>query len=360
VTIPYYSFGLKISGISSKKMPDEHEGMVDNKYLYNDKELFDDGDWGWLDYGFRNYDAQIGRFPQLDPLTWDYPELTNYQYASNDPIANIDMDGLEGFNALFTGSGNAAATVAEATVSTVWRGAKTVVSSPSFATRIFGGLKAIGGALEIAAGSALVASGVGAVLGAGLIIHGADVTAAGVMQTIRGTESRTFTEQGISKGLQFAGVSGRNADNIAGWTDMGLSLGGGLLANSYKLTTRIVANSPKVRIIELAKEEVKQFSNAEVRQWYKAQVKNLNTKVAATEKNAMSLHAQRNVLKAQARNMMADRKTAALLEKTDPIRPFKFYVDKYAGQGYSGKSLWERIIKGSTTSNAEVNSRFEN
>jgi RHS repeat-associated protein len=179
-------------------MPDAHEGMVDNKYLYNDKELFDDGDLGWLDYGFRNYDAQIGRFPQLDPLTWDYPELTNYQYASNDPIANIDMDGLEGFNALFTGSGNAAATVAEATVSTVWRGAKSVVSSPSFATRIFGGLKAIGGALEIAAGSALVASGVGAVLGAGLIIHGADVTAAGVMQTIRGTESRTFTEQGFA------------------------------------------------------------------------------------------------------------------------------------------------------------------
>jgi hypothetical protein len=33
----YYAFGLKIAGISSKKMPDAHEGMVDNKYLYKDK-----------------------------------------------------------------------------------------------------------------------------------------------------------------------------------------------------------------------------------------------------------------------------------------------------------------------------------
>lgn len=51
--------------------------------------------WIGNDYGFRNYDAQIGRFPQLDPLTDDYPELTNYQYAGNEPIANVDLDGLE-------------------------------------------------------------------------------------------------------------------------------------------------------------------------------------------------------------------------------------------------------------------------
>jgi hypothetical protein len=36
------------------------------------------------------------RSEQLDPLTDDYPELTPYQYASCDPITNIDLDGLEG------------------------------------------------------------------------------------------------------------------------------------------------------------------------------------------------------------------------------------------------------------------------
>ncbi len=74
-----------------------YEGVVKNNYLYNGKELLDENaDLGWLDYGFRNYDPQIGRFPQLDPLTDSYPFLTPYQYASCDPITNIDIDGLEG------------------------------------------------------------------------------------------------------------------------------------------------------------------------------------------------------------------------------------------------------------------------
>ena len=101
----YTAFGLKIAAISSKKLPDPNEGNVDNKNLYNDKELWDDADLNWYDYGFRNYDPQIGRFPQLDPLTDDYPELTNYQYASNEPIANVDMDGLELKNSIFNGAG---------------------------------------------------------------------------------------------------------------------------------------------------------------------------------------------------------------------------------------------------------------
>ena len=73
-----------------------------NNNLYNDKELFDDADLDWYDYGFRNYDPQIGRFTQLDPLTDEYPELTNYQYASNDPIGNVDVDGLEGVTSTLT------------------------------------------------------------------------------------------------------------------------------------------------------------------------------------------------------------------------------------------------------------------
>src|SRR6185437_11207493 len=76
------------------------KGSLKNNNLYNDKELWDDADLDWYDYGFRNYDPQIGRFTQLDPLTDDYPELTNYQYASDEPIANVDMDGLEKFESL--------------------------------------------------------------------------------------------------------------------------------------------------------------------------------------------------------------------------------------------------------------------
>ncbi|MEP6845650.1 MAG: hypothetical protein ABI861_06590, partial [Panacibacter sp.] len=40
----YYVYGLKIAAISSQKLPDPNEGNIDNKNLYNDKELFDDAD----------------------------------------------------------------------------------------------------------------------------------------------------------------------------------------------------------------------------------------------------------------------------------------------------------------------------
>jgi RHS repeat-associated protein len=96
----YYAFGLRIDGISSKKLDVGLEGSLKNNNLYNDKELFDDADLDWYDYGYRNYDPQIGRFPQLDPLTDDYPELTPFQYASDEPIANVDIDGLEGGSAI--------------------------------------------------------------------------------------------------------------------------------------------------------------------------------------------------------------------------------------------------------------------
>ena len=80
----YNAFGLKIAGISGQKFGNaNYEGELQNHYLYNDKELFEDADLNWYDYAFRNYDPQIKRFPQLNPLTWDYPYYTPYQYAGN-------------------------------------------------------------------------------------------------------------------------------------------------------------------------------------------------------------------------------------------------------------------------------------
>lgn len=48
-------------------------------------------------------DPQIGRFMQLDPLADDFPYYTPYQFAGNDPIANVDLDGLEDVNAVNIG-----------------------------------------------------------------------------------------------------------------------------------------------------------------------------------------------------------------------------------------------------------------
>ena len=42
------------------------------------------------------YNPRLGRLFNVDPLAKKYPELTPYQFASNSPIQNIDLDGLEG------------------------------------------------------------------------------------------------------------------------------------------------------------------------------------------------------------------------------------------------------------------------
>jgi RHS repeat-associated protein len=81
----YYPFGMIFSRPSD----------TGNKYLYNGKEMQLENDLDWLDFGFRFYDLQLGRFTGIDPIAEQYYYVTPYNYAENEPIANIDLWGLQ-------------------------------------------------------------------------------------------------------------------------------------------------------------------------------------------------------------------------------------------------------------------------
>ena len=84
---------------------------VKNKYQYNEKELITDFELDWNDYGFRMYDAAIGRFSTIDPLADVYDYQTSYAYADNNPVNYIDFMGLgrKGFDDQDEGDPNVAA-----------------------------------------------------------------------------------------------------------------------------------------------------------------------------------------------------------------------------------------------------------
>jgi len=72
-----------------------NDAAKDNPYKYNGKELNLDHGLNWSDYGARWYDACVGRWMGIDPLT-DHPNQVNkspYAYAWNNPIKLNDPDG---------------------------------------------------------------------------------------------------------------------------------------------------------------------------------------------------------------------------------------------------------------------------
>ena len=78
-------------------VPRRFESSEDYSYGFNGKERDDEvkGEGVQYDYGFRIYDARLGRFLSMDPLFAGYPYYTPYQFAGNRPIWAIDLDGLE-------------------------------------------------------------------------------------------------------------------------------------------------------------------------------------------------------------------------------------------------------------------------
>lgn len=62
---------------------------------YNGKELNEEFGLVWLDFGHRWYDPALGRFPSVDPIADQFAWVSPFNYAENEPIANIDLHGLQ-------------------------------------------------------------------------------------------------------------------------------------------------------------------------------------------------------------------------------------------------------------------------
>ncbi|MEK6780698.1 MAG: peptidoglycan DD-metalloendopeptidase family protein [Bacteroidota bacterium] len=82
----YYPFGLTFNSYS-------RENSLPNYYQYNGKELQDELNLGWLDFGARMYMPEIGRWGVIDPMTEKMRRWGPYSYAFNNPIVFIDING---------------------------------------------------------------------------------------------------------------------------------------------------------------------------------------------------------------------------------------------------------------------------
>ena len=81
----YYPFGLQTSASWTR------ENTKGNNYLYNAANELNQSTQ-WYETFFRGYDPALGRFLQVDPLS--FSEQATYQYAGNNPVIFNDPIGL--------------------------------------------------------------------------------------------------------------------------------------------------------------------------------------------------------------------------------------------------------------------------
>ncbi|MDW7691154.1 DUF6443 domain-containing protein [Flammeovirgaceae bacterium SG7u.111] len=84
----YYPYGMNMAGIERKGAPDhlfQYNGGVEKEESFG---------LNWYETEYRNYDSQLGRWHQVDPLSEAARSWTPYRYGLNNPIRLNDPSGL--------------------------------------------------------------------------------------------------------------------------------------------------------------------------------------------------------------------------------------------------------------------------
>lgn len=194
-------------------------------YQFGGKEI--DEETGLYYHGARYYNPKTDQWQSPDPALDSYLDgspnggvfqpfnLASYTYGNNNPVRLTDPTGASTWN------------------------------------RVMGAVKAVGGVLEMAAGASGGAAtswtGVGAVAGAVVVVHGADVASSGLTQLWTGEQTSSLT----SRGLQAAGMSRDNAELV----DAGVSIVG-------SMGTSAMANAPRAAAAVNATGAVLPYSSA--------------------------------------------------------------------------------------------------
>jgi len=97
----YYPFGMAYT----KNFPSYGNVHLPNKYLYNSKEE-QEMPGKFLDYGWRMYDPQLGRWHGVDLHAENYFSWSPYNYVLGNPIRSIDPDGRDVYILFYTVGNN--------------------------------------------------------------------------------------------------------------------------------------------------------------------------------------------------------------------------------------------------------------
>ena len=85
----YYPYGMTFEGTNVSVIDGKHQ------FLYTNKEVYDQFDLHWMDFGARFYDPALARWHSVDPLVDKYHAYSPYNSVLGSPINLIDPDGRD-------------------------------------------------------------------------------------------------------------------------------------------------------------------------------------------------------------------------------------------------------------------------